>query len=250
MASAKQAVNIDKFLLSINNMLDSKYILIDRRISDILLAIADTHEVYNLIAECMVNFDFKHEWKLATATNVMKLPASEPKRVSFIFCLLNNLDDKNLDATNVLERYFSYDSTISPYELFCRCVIAEFARIICKRLGVESSNLEEIAGTEVTNVVFSEAVEVPNDEFSALLKVLDDFSAFVMKQKKLKHCFVEKNNLIAILSTFKQVVKNHQVEYFYSYLVMITSAINKDKNLRAKFSDASKLIDVIIRGES
>ena len=98
MANNNKNINIDKFIASINDMLASKYILIDRKISDILLAIAETHEVYNLIAECMVNFDFKTEWKLATSTNVMKLPSTNEKRISFIFCLLNNIDDKNLDA--------------------------------------------------------------------------------------------------------------------------------------------------------
>ena len=248
MANNKQTINIDNFLFSISNMLKSKYILIDRRISDILLSIADTREVYNLIAECMVNFDFKNEWKKATTTNVMKLPASEEKRISFIFCLLNNLDDKNLDATNVLEKYFSYDSTVSPYELFCRQVIAEFSRLVSKKLGVAGLETAFEETSEVSE--FIEETETPVDEFLALSKLLDDFCEYVVAQKKIKHCFLEKNDLIAIISTFKQVVENRQVDYFYSYMVTINSAIGKSKLLKQKFSDANKIIEMIIRGNA
>lgn len=245
MANNKQSINIDKFLISVNNMIESKYILIDRRISDILLSIADTHEVYNLVAECMVNFDFKQEWKKATTTNVMKLPQGDEKRISFIFCLLNNIDDKNLDATNVLEKYFSYDSKISPYELFCRNVIAELGRLVVKKLNIDSNNSEVIE-----NVEFAKAIEIAavTDEFSVLVKLLDDFCAFLVSQKKIKHCYMQKNDLVAIVSTFKQVVENRQIEYFYSYLVMVNSAIEKNKLLKSKFSDANKLIEIMIRG--
>lgn len=234
--------NVDRFIASINDMLASKYILIDRKISDILLSIADTREVYNVIAECMVNFDFKTEWKLATSTNVMKLPSTNEKRISFIFCLLNNIDDKNLDATTVLDRYFSYDSTVSAYDLFCKNIIIEFKNLVLLKLNLK--NVEMSAAEEALN----SQEFTQQDEFSALAKLLDDFSGLVAGQKRLKHCFMQKDDLIAVVSTFKQAVLNAQVEYFYSYQVTINSAIYKNKMLKSKFADANKIIDMIIRG--
>lgn len=241
MANNKESVNIDRFLLSINNMIESKYILIDRRISDVLLAIADTHEVYNLIAECMINFDFKQEWKKATQSNMMKLPANDAKRISFIFCLLNNLDDKNLDATVVLEKYFSYDRMVSPYEQFCKNVIAEFGRLVVKKLQIEVSDAVVYENLDMEHVD-------REDEFSVLAKLLDDFCGFVASQKKIKHSFMQKNDLVAVISTFKEVVASKHVEYFYSYQVAINSAIEKNKQLKTKFADANKIIEAIIRG--
>lgn len=248
MANNKQTINIDKFLFSINSMLESKYILIDRKIADILLAIADTHEVYNLIAECMVNFDFKEEWKNATTTNAMKLPKTDEKRISFIFCLLNNLDDKNLDATHLLEKYFSYDGNISPYELFCKSIIVEFCELIMKKLGVNVEEKDEYAA--IAQSVLEEIKAEPVDEFLSLASMLDDFAKYILEQKKIKHCFLDKNDLVAVVSTFKQVVLNRQIEYFYSYGVTINSAIAKNKDLKQKFASANKLIDLIIRGNN
>lgn len=150
-----------------------------------------------------------------------------------------------MDATNVLEKYFSYDSKISPYELFCRNVIAELGRLVVKKLNIDSNNSEVIE-----NVEFAKAIEIAavTDEFSVLVKLLDDFCAFLVSQKKIKHCYMQKNDLVAIVSTFKQVVENRQIEYFYSYLVMVNSAIEKNKLLKSKFSDANKLIEIMIRG--
>ena len=241
----KKEINIDNFLISIDTMLQSKYILIDRRISDILLSIADSKDVYNLIAECMINFDFKQEWKNATKTNVMKLPASVEKRISFIFCLLNNIDDKNLDVTNVLEKFFSYDSNYSPYELFCLSIIVEFKKLVMRKLGIENAD-----ASQNNTQTIEQDYDANIDEFVVLSKHLREFASFVLNQKKLKHCMFSKNDLIAVVSTFVQVVENKQVDYFYSYQVTISSAIEKNKELKSKFAETNKLIDSIIRGDS
>ena len=126
MTNEKKMEEIQGFLVSVKNMLEYKYILIDRRVADILRSIAETNVVYNLIAECMINFDFAYEWKRATEGSYLKLPESDPKRISFIFCLLNNIDDINIDVTVVLESFFSYDIAYSPYELFCKYVISTY----------------------------------------------------------------------------------------------------------------------------
>lgn len=231
-------LNIDKFVNSVDGMIRSKYILVDRKISDVLLSIAETREVYNLIAKCMINFDFREEWKRATATSVLRLPESDAKRISFIFCMLNNFDDKNLDVTNILERFFSYDKTISPYDLFCNSVMEEFKRLVICNLGVPVESDTKQA-TE-TNVAL--------DGFEVLSSILRNFIGAIVERKSLKHCFMQKSDLIAVVSTFEQVVENHQVEYFYAFGATINACIAKDKDLKKKFADANKIIEEIIKG--
>lgn len=227
-------VNIEKFITSIDDMLCSKYILVDRKISDVLLSIAETRDVYNLIAKCMINFDFREEWKKATASTVLKLPETDAKRISFIFCMLNNFDDKNLDVTNILERFFSYDSTCSAYDLFLKNIIAEFKRLVISNLNFGELAEEE---TQATNI----------DEFDVLSGLLKGFSAYILEKRKIKNCFMSMNDLVAVISTFEQVVQNRQVEYFYAFAQTINAAIIKNKDLRKRFADANKIIDDIIR---
>ena len=87
MANLKNDVYIDDFLNAISSTLESKYIYIDRKISDILISIAKTPDVYNVIAKCMINYDFKEAWKKAVKSNFIKLPLNEEDRIAFIFCL-------------------------------------------------------------------------------------------------------------------------------------------------------------------
>lgn len=245
MTNEKKLEEIQEFLLSIKNMLESKYILIDRRVADILRSIADTSAVYNLIAECMINFDFAFEWKKATEGAYLKLPEKDSKKVAFIFCMLNNIDDRNIDITLILERYFSYDLAYSPYELFCRFIIVEFRRLILKLLGIEISHnktQKKFQAPEVDQII--EEKELDDNE--KLLLVLRDFVKFLGQQKKLKNCYMPKYDLIAVASTFEQVVRNKQVEYFYAFLVTLNSASPKNREARLMLADINKYASVLI----
>ncbi len=238
MANTNKKINIDKFIASIDSMVASKYILVDRKISDVLLSIADTRVVYNTIAECMINFDFKTEWQKAISGQVFKLPDTDEKKISFIFCMLNNIDDKNINFTAILDRYFSYDKKVSSYDNFCNVIIVEFKRLILKKLSEDYIIADEIE--------YQEFEVNAEEEIVVLSAMLSNFRRLLLSQKKLKNTYVSKEDLIAMLSTFELVIKNQQIDYFYSYKVMIGSAIRKNKALKKEFEPIEKIIDLLI----
>lgn len=235
MANLKNDVYIDDFLNAISSTLESKYIYIDRKISDILISIAKTPDVYNVIAKCMINYDFKEAWKKAVKSNFIKLPLNEEDRIAFIFCLLSNIDDKNLDITMVLDRYFSYDSEIKPFELFCKNVIVEFKILILKKLNIETE----------PEAIFKEK-PIQMDEFLLLDKLLNDFLQIVIVQKKIKHLYIKKDELVEMVQTFSQAVKEKNVSYFNTFAKMINSSISKNKDLKAKFLQIVNLVNDIV----
>ena len=236
MANLKNDVYIDEFLNAVSSTLESKYIFIDRKISDILISIAKTPDVYNVVAKSMINYDFKEAWKKAVKSNFIKLPLNEDDRIAFIFCLLSNIDDKNLDITMVLDKYFSYDSEIKPFELFCKNIIVEFKMLILKQLGVVS---------EMEEVVFKEK---PNqmDEFLLLERLVYDFLQIVIVQKKIKHIYIKKEELVKMIQTFSQAVKEKNIAYFSTFTMMISSSISKNKELKNKFSQIVNLVNDIV----
>ena len=244
MTNEKKLQEIQDFLLSVKNMLESKYILIDRRVSDILRSIADTNAVYNLIAECMINFDFAYEWRKSTEGIYLKLPDQEAKRIAFIFCLLNNIDDRKLDVTLILEKFYSYDLAYSPYDLFCRNVIVEFRRLILKFLNIEIPDTRRPV-FQAPEIVEAEQ-EVKVDDFEKLALVLRDLIKFLSAQKKLKNCFMPKYDLIAVASTFEQVVRSKQTEYFYAFLVTLNSASPKNKEVKTLLAEINRLASALI----
>ena len=235
MAKNEQIIEIDNFLNAISSMLESKYILIDRKISDILYSIANTEDVYRTIAKCMINFDFRLAWSRAAGSTFIKLPERDCDRIAFIFCFLNNIDDKNLDITMVLDKYFSYDAETKPYELFCKNIIVEFKRLILKELGL---------GYE-KEVVFEGEPE-NFDEFELLSNLLRDFAHMIIVKKKVKLVGMKKDNIIDIALTFSKVAVDRKPEYFSSFLLMINSAISKNKELKEKFKIINNLANDIM----
>lgn len=236
MANLKDDVYIDEFLNAVSSTLESKYIFIDRKISDILISIAKTPDVYNVVAKSMINYDFKEAWRRAVKSNFIKLPMGDEDRIAFIFCFLSNIDDKNLDITMVLDKYFSYDSEIKPFELFCKNIIVEFKMLILKQLGVVS---------ETEEVVFKER---PNqmDEFLLLERLVYDFLQIVIVQKKIKHIYIKKEELVKMIQTFSQAVKEKNIAYFSTFTMMISSSISKNKELKNKFSQIVNLVNDIV----
>ncbi len=235
MANLKKDICIDEFLNAVSSTLESKYILIDRKISDILYSIANTRDVYNVIAKCMINFDFIQAWKSAVKSNFIKLPQKEDDRIAFIFCFLSNIDDKNLDITMVLDKYFSYDSETKPFELFCKNIIVEFKMLILNKLNVESE----------PEVIFTKEPKQMN-EFELLEELLRDFSQIVIVQKKIKKLNIKQEELVTIIQTFEQVVKEKKIAYFHSFVIMIKSAISKNKELKLKFKQIDSLVDDVV----
>lgn len=237
-------IKMNNFLTSLQNMLDSKYILIDRRISDVLLAIAECDEVYNLIAECMINFDFAGEWKKATEGMYFKLPETDAKKIAFVFCMLNNIDDKNIEITKILEKYFAYDLVYSPYELFCKNIVAEFRRLIMGFLGIQFPVVE--MDNQPVQQLPEEQQKLITDHFETLANYLRDLVKYLSSLKKLKGSFMPKYDLIAVVSTFEQVVRSRQTEYFYAFLVTINSAVPKNKDIKFMLVEINRLANNLI----
>lgn len=236
MAKLKKDVNIDDFLNTVSSALESKYILIDRKISDILYSIANTQEVYNVIAKSMINFDFIAAWKNAVKSNFIKLPENDDDRLAFIFCFLSNINDKNLDITLVLDRYFSYDSETKPFELFCQNVIVEFKMLVLKKLDIETEG--EVIFTEKPKLV---------DEFGLLADLVAEFKRMILSMKKIKHLKMKKEEFVKILEAFEKAINQKQVSYFDSFVIFISTEISKNKELKTKFLQITNLVGDIVK---
>lgn len=233
----------DEFLYAVQNLVSSKYLMIDRRISELLKAIANNDTIYNLIAECMVNFDFIEEWKNSVKTGRLTLPDDPAKKISFVFCMLNNIDDKNLDLTKVLEHYFSY-SNASPYELFCNAIVLEFRNQVMTKLGF---NVRSNVDASETSVPEEETIDA-TDVFDRLLQNLSNIKQYVSMVKKPKLLSMPKQDLLDVITTFEFAVKKQDVEYFYALTLTIKDATLKLRDLKNVVVDTLRAVNSLIEG--
>lgn len=227
--------SLEKFLYATNNLVESKFILIDRNISILLHATVDCEIIYNLIANCMINFDFVSEWKSATNSNTLNFPEDVTKKIAFIFCMLNNIDDRKLDITKVLEHYFSSNPEIQPYDLFCKTVIIEFRNLILRTLNiyVEGVDLQE---NQTQNVpaepeenIDDVKIKAQTDKMLSLVYKLKDE---VRKLKKIRKCNLSKTDVIAIISTLEFAIKSNDLEYYYALVLAIKEITYYNKVLK------------------
>lgn len=232
--------NLNEFIYSIDNLCSSKFLMLDSSISALLQAIANTECVYNVIAESMVNFDFENEWKNAATENSLILPEESLKKIAFIFCILSNIDDKNLDIVALLKHYFSDDEAITPYERFCKEIILEFKDEILNQLGMSynSEQAEEIAEkseqdiTEVYQLLYN-AVRLLNDK--------------VMNANKIRLVGLSREDLVAIISSYELAIRNNHSEYFYAFATTIKSATRKARDLKKIVGDINMYSTIIIK---
>ena len=90
------------FFVACDEFANGRFILADIKIAKILRAIADCTEIYNLLEECMLNFDFDRELgKCSVKGNIgegvaFRLPSEMHKLIPLVFCLLVELDSKKL----------------------------------------------------------------------------------------------------------------------------------------------------------
>lgn len=235
----QKKIDIDDFLVALDGLIESKYILAERKISDVLFQIARTGEIYNLIAKCMINFDFKTEWKTAISAHFFKLPERDEERIAFIFCLLSNIDDGNIDFTNFLSEYFSAANSYSAYELFSKTVLVELKRLIYKYFSIDEN---------LSNSITDGNVLENKDNFKLLCDLISKVTLMVKSNDRLKHCFMAKNDVIAVLSTFELAAKNKQTEYLYAFRITLNSALIKNKQFKDYIEQINQLVDKIIRG--
>ena len=230
--------DIQPFIDSCDAMARSKFILVDKRIGDILKSIATTKPVYNAIAEAMINFNWATTWKVATnKVGDLVVPDDSNKLIAFVFCLLKNIDSNKVNINDVLIKYCSNDEDRrSSYVVFCEKTIIPFKQHIVDKLCETKPKVEV---TEQPK--FSIDAEV-NNRLEFLIK---DVKSYVMGIKKLKGSELTKDEYLAIVDTFLVAIKNKDSVYYATFATTLIKLSGKDKELKSRLNGILQVISHI-----
>lgn len=230
------ASQISSFVEACDKMIDSKYIMIDKRVADILKSIAECKPVYNLVAQCMINFNFDKAFKAGTSGYEFALPEDPKDLVAFVFCLLNCLDDKKININDLLMKYYSRDNSISAYTLFNNQVILKFRNAVYfLAVGEKIDKKEEVKPAPV-KVVFDAEVN------SRLVFLVKDLKDYVAGLKKIKCSYLTKAEMLQIIISFLEVLSNNQTSLYKALLLGVKAGAGNDKELLKRI----KAIDEIL----
>ena len=237
MSEEKILNEINPFIEACDKMIASKFIMIDKRISDVLKSIAKTEMVFGLIKECMLNFNFDKEWRIATAKVGYLLPPEEPhKFVAFVFSLLNCIDDKKISASDLLSRFFSKSETSAgPYSDFCESLVVRFKNLVVARL----LNKSEETPVQVKPKIVA---NMDKDVLARLAFLAKDLKDYVQGLKKVKKSSITKGELLEIINGLIKSIKNEDSAYFKSFVVAIKAGQGKDKEIACRLVE---ILDIV-----
>lgn len=141
--SEKVNSNITNFINACNELIEGKFILADIKISKILKIISETTEIYNLIAESMINYDFDREFEKCVikdekGSERFELPMENEKIIPLVFCLLVEIDSKRINFNDFIKAQFPFaNNQNEEYSSFAKTLIVPFRDAFASIFGVE-----------------------------------------------------------------------------------------------------------------
>lgn len=229
--------DIQPFIDACDTMARSKFILVDKRIGDILKSIATTKPVYNAIAEAMINFNWVATWKTATSkVGELIVPEESSKLIAFVFCLLKNIDANKVNINDVLIKYCSNDEDKrSSYVVFCEKTIIPFKQHVIDKLCGAKPREEEKESPKL-----SIDIEV-NNRLEFLVK---DVKAYCVGLKKIKGA-LNKTEYLEIVEMFLYAIKKHDWAYYVIFAQLLDKFSDKDRELKNRISGILEVISHI-----
>lgn len=168
---------IDLFLRRCDEVMGSRFIIADTKISDLLKSIATSDLLYAYFRDITKNFDYRAAQRkylddapaAPSRGKKMLFPEDPQEKLAFIFCLLVEFDSKKRDLSEFLQEYFYEDGSVyESFYAFTNQVIKPFRNAVklMFRGGMPKPVPEEPARPQTARP--APPVEVPAD-FGALV---------------------------------------------------------------------------------
>lgn len=145
MISNKGLVSINAFMNSCDDLINGKFIFAGNKVSNILKAINESPELYEVISECLKEFNYEKEFgrakvKLPTKKGTFKMPEENTSKIPLVFCMLVEIQENKIDFKQFLADYFDTDDEKSQFENFANEVIVPFKNAIAYLFDIEGQN--------------------------------------------------------------------------------------------------------------
>ena len=169
---------VNAFERAIDAACKSKYIMIDKRVSDILKSIAASEDILNLTKSVMIGFDFGRELSVATSVEGhFAMPHDSKRTIALVFCLLSAIDDKKIDVSQLLAHSFGGED---PYQKFCNEVLLLFRDAVVSCISGSAEEISSFQKSHLSDSLSARAVYLAGE--------LDDH--IKPKGKRILECFI------------------------------------------------------------
>ena len=151
-----------------DELMESKLLFADQKINKLLEAIVSCPDVYELLSDCMNNFNKEKEFesafvKDASGKGIYVQPKEEYKVLALAFCLLADIGNHKISFNNLIMTYFNSDGRFDG-KLFMNKVIKPFKDLIIEAFGITQSDEKE-------DFVVTDQMEIDEDELTTEQKL-------------------------------------------------------------------------------
>jgi hypothetical protein len=118
----------EKFFSECDAMAAGKFILAERHIRSILKTVAGSSVLLSVFAYAATGYNFAPEFdrhvSVENGRKSLALPRDDRDFLAFAYCLLMEIDGRNIDFHKLLNEYYDHaDGMADSYRLFCAAVV-------------------------------------------------------------------------------------------------------------------------------
>lgn len=180
--------DLHNFCAKCDAICQSKLILADRKISNLLKTIAGSQDFCRFLEKCLTGYNYKAEFLKARSPHkekegkfVLRLPKGE-SLVAFVFCLLCEFENKERDLTEFLIEYYGFDDLFGDgYANFCREVIMPFKDAVLKLCSPAEDDSLVKAEVELA----PDTLEISREHFLQINKLYRELARNINKEGRL-----------------------------------------------------------------
>jgi len=249
--------NLKNFFEACNEMINGRFILSDIKIAKILNSIANSSVLYDLFAKCMVDFNYKMEFRNAKVTNKVNggyfvLPSDEKKIIALVFCFLIDVDNNRINLQNFInENFYSADGYNISYSNFAMNILIPFKNSVAYVLqvnenGEDINNFGDDSNEQLAMDGFEQQEEMVDSKkptkqgeinllYADLLRALNQFYSAVKKHPKLKED--RRAELIIIIKAIKEAIQIEKLLFINALIIPLEYTCCKDKYLKIYYQD-------------
>ncbi len=149
--SASRESELVTFNERVNALIESKYILADKRIASLLKGIVAGPYLMSVVEESLKTFSYAAEFArnrllISDGDKVkakLTLPVDKVRLFTFVFCLLAEIDAGKRDFTKFLTEYYGEDTANDGFRRFCGEIIVPFKKAGESLLKDTDSDVQE-----------------------------------------------------------------------------------------------------------
>jgi len=241
MISNKGLVTISAFMSSCDDLINGKFIFAGNKISNILKSISDSPELYEVIAECLKEFNYEKEFgrakvKLPTKKGTFKMPEDNMSLIPLVFCMLVEIEEQKIDFKQFLADYFDGDDEeVSQFENFANQVIVPFKNAIAYLFDIEGTNKfkPKEEKPEKVEKAPAKAVKVTSKEEQYFKDIKDINEDVVEMIEYIKIKPAIEDDLRYEIDALNRAIESKNIENVNAYVIAVIYIIKQVRKLRS-----------------